>query len=331
MSRRRDTLKDFLAPVTEGEALARPARAPVRSGALTAMNEALAHLADDAERAGRLQAQIEAGEVIVEIDAERIRPAFIRDRLDDHGGADFAELRESLRVTGQIIPVLVRPHPEDGALYQLAFGHRRVEALRQLGRPVKAIVRMLSDDELVVAQGQENTERKDLSFIEKAFFALGLETRGISRKVILEALSSTSKGVLSGMISLARLLPADLVQAIGPAPSIGRPRWEALARAVETAGDEAAWRAAMAAETFRQASSDARFEAVFSALRSPDQRKAAAVAVHTAAGETIATARFDGRATKLVFEGEAPKAFSAYLMKRLPQLYAVFLKEEGLP
>lgn len=40
---------------------------------------------------------------------------------------------------------------------------------------MKAIVRNLSDDELVVAQGIENTERANLSFIEQAFFAATLK------------------------------------------------------------------------------------------------------------------------------------------------------------
>ena len=73
--------------------------------------------------------------------------------------------------------------------YQTAFGHRRVRVAGLLGRTVKAIVRALSDDELVVAQGLENSAREDLSFIERAVFALRLETSGRSRSIIQQALA----------------------------------------------------------------------------------------------------------------------------------------------
>jgi ParB family transcriptional regulator, chromosome partitioning protein len=44
-------------------------------------------------------------------------------------------------------------------------------ALRDLGQPVRALVRDFDDAALVMAQGQENGARRDLSFIEKANFA----------------------------------------------------------------------------------------------------------------------------------------------------------------
>ena len=49
--------------------------------------------------------------------------------------------------------------------YQVAYGHRRVRATAILGIKVRAIVRDLTDAELVIAQGQENNARQDLSFI----------------------------------------------------------------------------------------------------------------------------------------------------------------------
>ena len=54
---------------------------------------------------------------------------------------------------------------------------------------MKAIVRALSDDELIIAQGVENSAREDLSFIERAVFALRLETAGRNRVVIQQALA----------------------------------------------------------------------------------------------------------------------------------------------
>ena len=138
-----------------------------------------------------------------------------------------ANLTEAIREHGQINPILVRPHPEASGRYQVAFGHRRLRVLASLGRPVKAVVRDLTDEQLVIAQGQENHERKDLSYIEKARFAHRLGQR-FSRATIMAALS-IYKSDLSNMLSVVGKIPADVVDAIGPAPSIGRRGWIELA------------------------------------------------------------------------------------------------------
>ena len=59
--------------------------------------------------------------------------------------------------------------PDPGTLF-IVFGHRRVRAAKELGRPVRAVVKTMDDTAHVIAQGQENTRRKDYSFIEKALF-----------------------------------------------------------------------------------------------------------------------------------------------------------------
>lgn len=326
MSKRSDSLKDFLAPIQLNDASPRSTKAPVQSGALKSMNQAFTNLAHDAELAEVLRTQIQAGELIIDVDPADIRPSFIRDRLDDYQGEDFAELRESLRTAGQIIPVLLRPHPNEKNVYQLAFGHRRVEALRQLGLKVKAVVRNLSDDDLIVAQGKENTERRDLSFIEKAFFALQLEEKGVKRRVIMDALASTSKGVLSGMISLASALPSELVHAIGPAPSIGRPRWESMAQKLAQDAEGQNWRSALRIPGFSELDSDVRFEKVFAAIqlaRAPENK---VLSINSSEGHRIATAQVGKRSTKFIFQGGRSKDFSSYLLDRLPELYSAFLK-----
>ena len=63
-------------------------------------------------------------------------------------------------------------------------------------------MRDLTDEQLVVAQGQENHERKDLSYIEKARFAFRLEQR-FSRTTIIMAALSVYKSDLSNMLSVA--------------------------------------------------------------------------------------------------------------------------------
>jgi hypothetical protein len=56
----------------------------------------------------------------------------------------------------------------DRGHFQVAYGHRRLRAAELLQIKVKAVVRYLSDIEMVVVQGKENSDRRDLSFIERA-------------------------------------------------------------------------------------------------------------------------------------------------------------------
>ncbi len=331
MSRRSDQLKNFLEPIqTAVDSEPAPRTKPtVQSGALNSMNQAIANLATEAEEAERLRAQLEAGESIIELEPNVIHRSFVKDRLDDYTGPNFVELRESLRNSGQIVPVMVRPHPEKPGEYQLAFGHRRLEALRQIGGKVKAIVRPLSDEELIRAQGKENTDRLDLSFIEKALFALRLEERGIRRPVIMEALTLSSKGVLSGMISLASSLPAELIEAIGPAPSIGRPRWESFAALLAAANTEERWRHLIDDSAFRARSSDLRFEAVARALTSRKSAPEDERVIQTGEGHRIATAQFAKRAVKVTIQTKDSPAFAEFLLRKLPDIYAAYVSERA--
>lgn len=95
----------------------------------------------------------------------------------------------SFACQGQQAPILVRSHPDRAGHYQIVAGRRRVLAMWDLGHPVLALVRQLDDLGYVLAQGWENTARRDLSFIEKTYFAHQLALAGYERWVICDALS----------------------------------------------------------------------------------------------------------------------------------------------
>ena len=116
-------------------------------------------------------------QAVVELDPALIDPSPIADRLPITADA-LQDLIATIRDNGQQVPILVRPHPEDAARYQIAYGRRRLRACIELGRRVRAMVRPLSDQELVVAQGQENNAREDLAFIERELFAASFEEGG---------------------------------------------------------------------------------------------------------------------------------------------------------
>jgi ParB family transcriptional regulator, chromosome partitioning protein len=76
------------------------------------------------------------------------------------------ELAASIEVHGLLQPVVVR---QTGERFELIAGHRRVEALRRLGREVvPAIVRRADADEAYVLTLVENLQRTDLRPTEEA-------------------------------------------------------------------------------------------------------------------------------------------------------------------
>lgn len=325
MTKRREALKDFLTPITSAEFSVEnvtPRQRPqVASGALQSMNDAISGLSQEAEQ---LRKALAEGSTIVELDPADIENSFIKDRLDDFAGEEFDSLVASIRENGQAIPVLVRPHPERDGRYQLAFGHRRVAALRSLDKRVKALIRDMTDEELVVAQGNENLERKDLSFIEKALFAYRLEERGMSRAVIMSTFGTNSKGVMSEMIGLARRLPVALVEAIGPAPGIGRPRWDALANLLESKPG-ADWQAVVQKAGFKGLTSVDRFEAVSKALKGRAAQSGGDMLpwVPSDKSVSVSTKRSAGAVT-LTFKARDGKSFGEWITENLDSLYEAF-------
>ena len=212
---------------------------------------------------GRSIADLKAN-AVVEIDPRMIDHAGIRDRLDDpgdEGAAAHAALMESLAEYGQQVPVLVRHSPNVEGRYEVIYGRRRVAALKDLGLPIRAMIRDMPDRDLIVVQGQENAARRDLTFVEKVNFARRMRDMEFERKVICDALQ-IDKTVISRMLAVADAVPEDLIAAIGPAPGIGRDRWVAFARGLAPDRVDDA-RAAAEAE----GASDARFEAAAAAIR----------------------------------------------------------------
>lgn len=183
----------------------------------------------DLAKAKEIAARFANAESIVEIDPALIDPSFAQDRMAafDPEGAD-AEFVAAIREQGQLVPALLRPNSKEAGRFEPAYGRRRIAAAAFLGRNVRAIVRDLTDEELVVAQGQENAARNGLTFIEKCRFAATLEAQGFKRKVIESALS-VQKTHLSAMLQIVDSIPGVVLNWIGPAPEAGRPRWMALA------------------------------------------------------------------------------------------------------
>ena len=325
---RKNLLTDLVGETPELTAVNSEGAAPGRlaplgsKGVVGAMSKALAQMASDRDAGVRTAADI------VEIDTTLLIESAFRDRLES-AGVDRAELVASIREAGQQVPILVRPHPSETDKFQIAYGHRRVAALRELGRPVRALVRTMTDSELIVAQGAENNARRDLSFIERAHFAGDLESRGVDRATIMAALS-VDKTELSRLIAVTRAVPTDIIKQIGPAPKAGRRRWMDLASRIEPGHAVEEARRVMASERFKALpESDARFLAVFDAVAPRRVATRKAEIWKDGAGRKLARVeRADGRFTLSIDETLEP-SFGNFLLERLPEILASFQRRDG--
>jgi ParB family transcriptional regulator, chromosome partitioning protein len=255
---------------------------------------------------------------LMDIDPNLIDMGGLPDRLGSDPGDD-AVLRESISEYGQQVPVLVRPHPTRDGRYQIVYGRRRMVILQELGRPVKALVRQLDDRDLVLAQGQENSARRDLSFIEKAHFARQMELAGYDRKIIGDTLS-TDKTLISRFLSVAERIPLELMQAIGAAPSVGRERWLALADALEGRDVAELVGVIQGAEV---KTSDERFEVALRHARGPrtPPDRADVRVIRGAGGVTLAEAERKGGRLTIRLDKKIDPAFDDWLLKQLPHLH----------
>ena len=80
------------------------------------------------------------------------------------------------------------------------------------------------------------------------------------------------KADLSRLLTLANALPIELIQAIGPAPKIGRPRWHQLAELLNTAATRKHAMAIVAERDFGNADTNQRFTILMRSLRQPAQK-----------------------------------------------------------
>ena len=83
--------------------------------------------------------------------------------------AALEELAASIAQRGVIQPLIVRPHPTDAGRYQLVAGERRWRAAQRAHlHEVPALVRTLSDRDVMALALIENLQREDLNPIEEA-------------------------------------------------------------------------------------------------------------------------------------------------------------------
>lgn len=92
--------------------------------------------------------------------------------------AELAELRDSIRESGVLQPILVRPSARRAGEYEIVAGERRWRASQAAGlRAIPALVRELTDDRAYEIAIVENVQREDLNAMEEAQAYQSLMTR----------------------------------------------------------------------------------------------------------------------------------------------------------
>lgn len=294
-------------------------------GPVGGITRTLGNITEKMERASELERQLAAGQAIVELDPGLVDASFISDRLAIDAD-ELAQLVDQIREHGQQVPILVRPHPDARGRYQVAYGHRRLAATKELGLRVRAVVRDLTDGQLVVSQGQENSARTNLSYIERALFASRLEERSFGREVIMAALS-VDKAALSRMLIVIRQVPLELINIIGAAPNIGRRRWLELGERLEGA-DIGAIVAELSADDARRLSSDERFQRALILATKRTAVPKPAIARSQISGVPVTVKKSASGAT-FVFDSKIAPGFDQFVQERLQGLFQEFNKDKG--
>ena len=102
---------------------------------------------------------------------------------------DMAEMVESIKKYGVLVPALVRPKEDSG--YEMVAGHRRKFAASLAGvSEIPCIVRSLTDDEATIVMVDSNLQREKILPSEKAF-AYKMKLEAMKRQGQRSDLTST--------------------------------------------------------------------------------------------------------------------------------------------
>lgn len=270
------------------------------------------------------------GQAVVELDPAIIDASFLKDRLEDDQ-EEFNDLLTAIRDRGQDTPILVRPHPSTTGRYMVVFGHRRLRAAAALGKKVRAVVKDLKDSDHVVVQGQENTVRANLSFIEKAMFAAEISRRQYDgdNTIALSALS-IDRATLSKMLAVATI-SKEILNAVGAAKGIGRDRWYELKNALERPATLEQAKAYVQTDIFKAKVGDGRFNSLLDFVKSVGkQSRPKALKTHKWASDDQAVKaeiKTDGKTYTVALKAKEAAGFGDYIAENLGDLYRAYLRK----
>lgn len=259
-----------------------------------------------------------------QIDPDQIAESAVKDRFDVQDGLE--ELVNSIRASGQKLPVLLRRTPQGPLPYEVVYGRRRIEACRQLGIQVFAHIAELSDREALISQGLENAARLQRSFIEQSVYAEQLLRHEFSREDIMEVLA-VDKTTISRMLGVVADVPREIITRIGPAHDSGRRPWQQLRDILKERTDLDLSALISLIPPDAPTSSDRLHGLIRALAQKPDPAPSLSMKRALAEGRV----KVEMAPGKIVIRssGEELKAFSAFIDARLEQLLTDFLDEQN--
>lgn len=150
--------------------------------------------------------------------------------------AALNELAASIRHQGVIQAALVRPHPDEPEAYEIVFGARRFRGSQLAEQAdLPAVIRDLSDEQVIAMQAIENVQREDVHPLDEAtsynrLLALGHPVTDIALK------TGKSESYIYQRIKLAALI--DKAQEAFLSDKINTAQAIELARLPQAAQDE---------------------------------------------------------------------------------------------
>jgi ParB family chromosome partitioning protein len=152
------------------------------------------------------------------IEPSKLNP---RQAINEEG---IKELAESILSVGVLQPILVRPL--DGK-YEVVVGERRLRASILAGlKKIPAVVREMTDDEVIETMLIENAQREELNDVEKGNSCIKLKeifpNKYPNDKAISEKLGVTV-GTIKNWISVATKVPREIQELIATQEKRGDP------------------------------------------------------------------------------------------------------------
>jgi ParB family chromosome partitioning protein len=193
--------------------------APVRASGPT-VARAIEAIKEDDKQATRM------------VSPSHIRLSPLQDRIDPEEGLET--LIESIRTHGQKVPILVRRLPS-GEM-EIVYGRRRLLACRTLGIDVRAVVMEMDDRSALIAQGVENAQRLENSYIERALFVKQVLDAGFDLATVEQAIQVEATQA-SRMRGIVDAIPLPVIHRIGAAHGVGRRPWEELRKLIVDRSD----------------------------------------------------------------------------------------------
>ena len=235
-----DVLEDLDALIKSGgmESVAPPSRTystPTKLGR-EMLEGAGPTIARQKELIGRLEAERAGGMVVLRLDPRRIHASAFANRHQkslEAADPQFIALKADIQRRGQLDPIRVRPlSSDDGANYEIVYGHRRhavclaLNAEIEGGFPILALLDANAADarEHVLRMHSENFARSDLTPYEYGqMYASWLAAKCFKNQEEIAAAVGLDQSMISTYVRIYRL-PAPVMAAFGD-PRVISVRW----------------------------------------------------------------------------------------------------------